>query len=92
MRLPCEQGEGTLFFSSIGCKILPIGGAMKVGIVKDDIYLEHITDDFHPENPRRLAAIYEMLERMDQTGLVYVPARPATADGDSPKPRQAYIR
>ena len=51
---------------------------MRVGIVKDDIYLEHITDDFHPESPRRLASIYGMLDDLDQAGLVYVPARPAT--------------
>jgi acetoin utilization deacetylase AcuC-like enzyme len=51
---------------------------MKVGIIRDDIYLEHITDDFHPENPRRLAGIYEMLDGIDQAGIRYVPARAAT--------------
>ena len=34
---------------------------MRVGLVKEDIYLDHITDDFHPENPGRLRGIYEML-------------------------------
>jgi acetoin utilization deacetylase AcuC-like enzyme len=51
---------------------------MTGGIVKDDIYLEHITDDFHPETPRRLARIYGMLKDQDQAGLVYVPARRAS--------------
>jgi len=51
---------------------------MIVGIVKDDIYLEHDTGASHPENADRLYAIYSMLERMDQSGLVYVPARPAS--------------
>jgi acetoin utilization deacetylase AcuC-like enzyme len=51
---------------------------MRVGIVKDDIYLQHITDDFHPENAGRLVSIYGMISSMDQTGLVYVPTRPAT--------------
>ena len=51
---------------------------MRVGIVKDDIYLEHSTDPFHPENAGRLIAIYSALEHMDQSGLVYLPARPAT--------------
>ncbi len=37
-------------------------GFMPVGIVKDNIYLEHITDDYHPENPKRLEHIYAMLE------------------------------
>ncbi len=53
---------------------------MKVGLVKEDIYLEHITDAFHPENPGRLRSIYGMLEEIDQKDLLYVPARPATRD------------
>lgn len=53
---------------------------MKVGIVKEDIYLQHITDDFHPENPKRLAGIYAMLEEIGQDGLVYIPARSATEE------------
>ena len=51
---------------------------MKVGIVKHDIYLEHITDDFHPENPNRLVHIYAMLHELGQEGLVYVQPRMAT--------------
>jgi acetoin utilization deacetylase AcuC-like enzyme len=51
---------------------------LAVGIVKDDIYLQHITDDYHPENPRRLEHIYAMLETLDQTGLTYVSPRMAT--------------
>lgn len=51
---------------------------MAVGIVKDNIYLEHITDDFHPESPKRLAHIYEMLKNLDQQGLTYIPPRMAT--------------
>lgn len=53
---------------------------MKVGIVKDDIYLQHITDRFHPENPQRLHYIYDMLERLPQEDLVYVASRPASED------------
>ncbi len=51
---------------------------MKVGIVKHQIYLEHITDDFQPENPQRLVHIYAMLDELDQDGLVYIEPRPAT--------------
>lgn len=54
------------------------GGDMQVGIVKESIFLEHITDDFHPENPRRLTSIYEMLQGLDQSSLKYVPGRAAT--------------
>jgi acetoin utilization deacetylase AcuC-like enzyme len=55
-------------------------GRMKVGIVKHHIYLEHITDDFHPENPQRLVHIYAMLDELRQDGLVYVDPRMATPD------------
>ncbi len=51
---------------------------MKVGIVKHQIYLEHITDDFHPENPQRLVHIYAMLDELGQDGLVHVEPRMAT--------------
>mgnify|MGYP000097265598 CR=1 FL=1 len=53
---------------------------MKVGIVKDRIYLEHVTDRFHPENAQRLEHIYEMVERLPQDDLVYVAPRPASED------------
>lgn len=51
---------------------------MSVGIVRDEIFLEHITDDYHPENPGRLKSIYSMLNNMDNQGIVYVPPRMAT--------------
>ncbi len=53
---------------------------MLVGLVKDDIYLQHVTDDFHPESPRRLEGIYEMIGTLDQAGLVDVPARLASEE------------
>jgi len=51
---------------------------MKVGIVKHQIYLEHVTDDFHPENPERLVHIYAMLDELGRDGLAYVEPRMAT--------------
>ena len=33
-----------------------------VGLIKDDIFMNHITSDFHPEHPERLKAIYSLLE------------------------------
>ena len=38
------------------------------GVVKDPVYLEHRTSEFHPESPRRLLALYEMLEDEDVRG------------------------
>jgi len=51
---------------------------MNTGIVRDKIYLEHITDDYHPENIFRLKSIYTMLDSIDSKGIEYVPARMAT--------------
>lgn len=51
---------------------------MNVGIVKDNIFLEHITDDYHPENPGRLKSIYSMLSSIDNKGIEYIPPRMAT--------------
>jgi acetoin utilization deacetylase AcuC-like enzyme len=53
---------------------------MDVGIVKDEIFLEHITDDYHPENPGRLKSIYSMLNKMDNQGISYISPRMATHD------------
>jgi acetoin utilization deacetylase AcuC-like enzyme len=40
----------------------------KTGTVKHEIYLEHKTELFHPENPYRLQSIYSMLESRDFGG------------------------
>ena len=37
----------------------------KTGIVRDDRFLDHRTQDGHPENHRRLASIYRMLDDPD---------------------------
>ncbi len=50
----------------------------KTGIVRDERYLEHQPGDFHPENPRRLEAIYAMLDQPDMAGrVVAIPCRRA---------------
>jgi acetoin utilization deacetylase AcuC-like enzyme len=41
----------------------------KTGIVRDERYIEHITDDYHPENPNRLRSIYGMLQQKDMQGF-----------------------
>lgn len=51
---------------------------MSIGIVKDPLYLEHITDDYHPECPERLAHIYSMLPSIDAAGIIYITPRMAT--------------
>lgn len=36
---------------------------MKIGIARDERFKEHLTGHFHPEHPKRLDAIYRMLDR-----------------------------
>jgi acetoin utilization deacetylase AcuC-like enzyme len=36
---------------------------MKTGIVKDMRYMDHNMGDFHPESPKRIEAIYKMIEK-----------------------------
>jgi acetoin utilization deacetylase AcuC-like enzyme len=64
---------------------------MTVGIVKHDIYLQHITDDYHPENPKRLEYIYAMLETLDQKGLTYLSPRMATHEEIALNHESSYI-
>jgi acetoin utilization deacetylase AcuC-like enzyme len=49
-----------------------------VGIVKDDIFLEHRPDGSHPENPKRLESILRMLPEVDKEGVRYIEAKDAT--------------
>ena len=53
----------------------------RTAILKDDIYLQHKTGDFHPESHHRLEVVYEMLqdEDMHNTFRVLSP-RPATRE------------
>lgn len=50
----------------------------KTGVVKDPVFLEHRPSQYHPESPRRLEALYAMLEEPDVRGLYRaVPPRDA---------------
>ncbi len=53
----------------------------KVGIVKDKRYMEHDMGAYHPENPKRLEVIYEMLEDSDiKDKFIEIPPREATKE------------
>jgi acetoin utilization deacetylase AcuC-like enzyme len=41
----------------------------KTGILRDESFLMHDMGAYHPENPQRLEAIYDMLEEPDMKGL-----------------------
>lgn len=64
---------------------------MSIGIVKDDLFLEHITDDYHPENPNRLRSIYSMLETISDDNIVFVQPRKATREEIALNHDTAYI-
>ena len=54
---------------------------LRTGIVCDDRYLRHGEGFYHPESPRRLEAVYAMLDRPDMDGkYVSIPARYATPE------------
>jgi len=46
--------------------------AVKVGIIRDERYLEHKPGHIHPEHPIRLKAVYRMLDRDFQKGLIKI--------------------
>jgi len=53
-------------------------GARPVGIVRDEIFIEHRTDRYHPENPERLVRTYAMLDEWPQAAdLLEAPIRKA---------------
>ena len=64
---------------------------MSVGIVRDEIFLEHMTDDYHPENPDRLKYIYSMLDAIGKEGIIYTSPRVATHDEIALVHDHAYI-
>jgi acetoin utilization deacetylase AcuC-like enzyme len=53
----------------------------KTGIVKDDRYLEHVANAYHPECRERLQVVYNMVEEPDLQGkLVEIKPRMATEE------------
>ncbi|MCK9226180.1 MAG: histone deacetylase [Syntrophorhabdaceae bacterium] len=51
---------------------------MNTGLVKDSLYLQHLSGKFHPEGPARLQHIYSMLPSIDSEGITYIKARYAS--------------
>ena len=52
----------------------------RVGIIRDERFLEHKTGHVHPEHPNRLQAIYRMLDSDFSEGLLKIEAEPATLE------------
>jgi acetoin utilization deacetylase AcuC-like enzyme len=53
----------------------------KVVVIKDQIYLEHRPDPYHPESPKRLESVYGRLEQKELSDL-YALIRPRKASRD----------
>jgi len=53
---------------------------LKVGIIRDDRYLEHKPGHTHPEHPNRIKTIYKMLDRDFTDGLIAMKPEPATLE------------
>ena len=64
---------------------------MSVGIVKHDIFMEHVIDDYHPESPQRLEQVYAMLAEMGPDGLSFIAPRMATREEIALVHEPAYI-
>jgi len=65
---------------------------LRVGIARDKRFLEHKTGHFHPEHPKRLDAIYRMIDQYFRDRLVVIPAKPATLEQIERVHSPAYVR
>lgn len=53
----------------------------RIGLIRDEVYREHITSDYHPEHPQRLRAIDAILEDPEIQGkTLRLQPREATAE------------
>ncbi|RJP92463.1 MAG: histone deacetylase [Desulfobacteraceae bacterium] len=65
---------------------------LRVGIARDERFLEHKTGHFHPEHPKRLETVYRMIDRHFKDRLIAVPPEPATLEQMERIHTQAYIK
>ncbi len=49
---------------------------LRIGIVKDERYLEHKTGHIHPENPNRLRSVYRMLKNDFEDLFIHIHPEP----------------
>ncbi len=65
----------------------------RVGLIRDPLFMEHITSDYHPEHPRRLEAIYHTLDRGEaHDQYITITPREATAEDIHRVHTEAYHR
>jgi len=66
--------------------------ALKIGIVRDDRYLEHMPGHTHPEHPSRLRAVHRMLDTQLPGGYEIIEPEPATLEVLELVHTSAYIK
>ena len=66
--------------------------ALKLGIVRDDRFLEHMPGHTHPEHPSRLRAVYRMLDAELPDGYDVIQPEPATLEVLELIHTSAYIK
>jgi len=66
--------------------------ALKLGIVRDDRFLEHMPGHTHPAHPSRLRAIHRMLDTELQDGYDVIQPEPATLEVLELIHTSAYIK
>ncbi len=64
----------------IGPQAAQAAPAVQVGVVRDPRFLSHLTGMTHPEHPRRLAVLHELLDQEFAGRLHPIPARLATLE------------
>ena len=65
---------------------------LRVGIARDNRFLEHKTGHFHPEHPKRLDTVYRMIDRDFKDRLIPVTPEPATMEQMERIHTPAYIK
>jgi acetoin utilization deacetylase AcuC-like enzyme len=53
---------------------------LNVGIAREARFLKHKTGHHHPEHPKRLDALYRMLDQYFTDRLIAITAEPATLE------------
>jgi len=66
--------------------------ALKLGIVRDDRFLEHMPGHTHPEHPSRLRAVHRMLDTELPAGYDVIEPEPATLEVLELIHTKAYIK
>jgi len=64
----------------------------KIGIIRDQRFLRHLTGLSHPESPERLSAIYRLLDYEFPVDFPQPPAQPATLEQIEAVHRPSYVQ